>query len=110
MLATLVIKRTRLLSVAAIYLLHSDQSAAADLDRGRAIAAQWCNECHVVTMGQVRGSDTAPPFSEINRTPGLNENRLSEFLSAPEHSRMPNLSLTRSEIADLVAYIKSQQR
>jgi len=34
--------------------------------------------------------------------------RLSQFLASPPHSRMPNLSLTRSEIADLVAYIKAQ--
>ena len=35
---------------------------------------------------------------------------LAVFLATPHHSRMPNLSLSRSEIADLVAYIKGRVR
>ncbi|MFK0278556.1 c-type cytochrome [Ensifer sp. NPDC090286] len=101
----------RTLKLAAVVtLLLWSPSIAADLARGRAIAARWCDECHVVAPRQVAGSDSVPPFSQIRKSERLDEARLRFFLSAPQHSRMPDLSLTRAEIADLVAYIKSQQR
>lgn len=102
-------ERTRVLQVAAVLLLlHSGQSGAADLARGRAIANRWCSECHVTAPGQLRGSDNVPTFSEMKKSGKLDAARLSTFLSAPQHSRMPDLSLTRAEIADLTAYIMSQ--
>lgn len=102
--------RTRTLQVAAVFLLlHSNQGGAADLARGRAIASRWCSECHVIAPGQQRGSDNVPTFSEIKKSEKFDIARLSAFLSAPQHSRMPDLSLTRAEIADLAAYIKSQR-
>lgn len=102
--------RTKLLQFAAVLLLlQSDQGAAADLVRGRAIASRWCSECHVIGPGQQRGSDNVPTFAEINKAKQFNEVRLKAFLSAPRHSQMPDLSLTRAEIADLIAYIKSQR-
>ncbi|AFL52481.1 mono/diheme cytochrome c family protein [Sinorhizobium fredii] len=85
------------------------ESAAADRLRGRGIAQRWCSECHVVTPGQMRGSDTVPTFAQIRKSEQFDEAKLSDFLAAPHHSRMPNLSLTRSEIADLVAYIKAKR-
>ncbi|MBK5571356.1 cytochrome c family protein [Ensifer sp. 2YAB10] len=90
-------------------LLHIGHVAAADLAQGRTIAVRWCSECHIVAPGQGHGSDSVPTFAEISRTKDFNEAKLSAFLSAPQHSRMPNLSLTRSEIGDLVAYIKAQR-
>ncbi|WDZ81545.1 cytochrome c (plasmid) [Ensifer adhaerens] len=102
-------ERTRVLQVAAVFLLlHSGQSGSADLARGRAIANRWCSECHVTAPGQQRGSDNVPTFSEMKKSGKLDTARLSTFLSAPQHSRMPDLSLTRTEIADLTAYIMSQ--
>ncbi len=95
--------------VVVLFLMYGDQTAAADIARGRAIAARWCDECHVVAPGQERGSDSVPTFAEIAKTDRLDEARLSAFLAAPRHSRMPDLSLTRSEIADLIAYIKAQR-
>ncbi len=92
-----------------LLLMIIGESAAADRLRGRDIAQRWCSECHVVAPGQLRGSDTVPTFAQIGELEQFDEARLSAFLAAPHHSRMPNLSLTRSEIADLVAYIKSKQ-
>ncbi|MEY9199280.1 mono/diheme cytochrome c family protein [Sinorhizobium fredii] len=105
-------KRTRSLQCAAtvaLLLMGIGESAAADRLRGRGIAQRWCSECHVVAPGQVRGSDTVPTFAEIGESEQFDEASLSAFLAAPHHSRMPNLSLTRFEIADLVAYIKSKK-
>lgn len=92
----------------ALPLMVIGDSAAADRLRGRALAHRWCSECHVVAPGQVRGSDTVPTFAQIGESERFDERSLSAFLAAPHHSRMPNLSLTRTEIADLVAYIKSK--
>jgi mono/diheme cytochrome c family protein len=93
----------------ALVLMNGNESAAADRSRGRSIALRWCSECHVVAPGQSRGSDTVPTFAQIGESNRFDEATLSSFLAAPHHSRMPNLSLTRSEIADLVAYIKAKR-
>ncbi|MFD1326698.1 c-type cytochrome [Mycoplana ramosa] len=90
-----------------LLLTMAGESAAADPARGRDIAERWCSACHVVAPGQLRGSDTVPTFAQIGKSDKFDEAGLSVFLAAPHHSRMPNLSLTRSEIADLVAYIRA---
>ncbi len=96
--------------VISFFLLSFKEGAAADFVRGHSIAVRWCSECHVVAPGQGHGSDAVPTFAEIKASDRLDEAQLTAFLSAPEHSRMPNLSLTRSEISDLVAYIRAQRK
>lgn len=83
---------------------------AADSGRGRRTAERWCAECHVVAPGQRRASDAVPTFAQIGGSGRFTEATLAAFLANPHHSRMPNLSLTRSEIADLVAYIRRLAR
>ncbi|ASY65237.1 Cytochrome c552 (plasmid) [Sinorhizobium sojae CCBAU 05684] len=90
--------------------LLAGQSAAADWANGERIAERWCAGCHVVAPGQSRGSDMVPTFAEIGSSKRLDETGLTAFLSDPTHSRMPPLSLARSEISDLVAYIRRQAR
>lgn len=103
-------KRLVFLNIVSVsILLQVSHVPAADFARGHSIAVRWCSECHVVAPGQGHGSDSVPTFAEIGETEHLSGAKLSAFLSAPQHSRMPNLSLTRSEIADLVAYIKAQR-
>jgi mono/diheme cytochrome c family protein len=83
---------------------------AADSANGQRIAERWCAECHVVARGQRQASDAVPTFTEIGESRRFDETALAVFLASPHHSRMPNLSLSRSEIADLVAYIKGRVR
>lgn len=91
-------------AIAATFIVLSiGESTAADPARGRGIAERWCSECHVVEPGQLH----VPTFAQIRASEKFDEAGLLAFLAAPHHSRMPNLSLTRSEIADLVAYIKA---
>ncbi|MBB6303731.1 c-type cytochrome [Rhizobium leucaenae] len=94
--------------VVAFVLMLVDEGATADLARGRSIALRWCSQCHIVGPGQAHGSDSVPTFAEISESRHFQKELLPSFLAAPEHSRMPNLSLTQTEIADLVAYIKAQ--
>ncbi|CCM75358.1 c-type cytochrome [Rhizobium mesoamericanum] len=86
------------------------ESTAADPRNGERIAERWCSGCHIVTSGQQQGSDQIPTFAQIGRSGRFDEQSLGVFLRAPHHSRMPNLSLTRSEVADLVAWIESHSR
>jgi mono/diheme cytochrome c family protein len=82
-------------------------AAAADVNRGATLAKLWCQNCHVVSAQQTTGSTQAPPFSEVAKQPGFDASRLALFLLAP-HPRMPDMNLTRSEAADLAAYIETQ--
>jgi mono/diheme cytochrome c family protein len=80
---------------------------AADPGNGRRLAERWCQACHVVTPTQVRAAtDQAPPFATIAKTPGLDAAKIALFLLDP-HPKMPDMGLSRSEAADLAAYIVS---
>jgi len=94
----------------AMLLSSAGESMAADSTNGQRIAERWCGGCHLVTPGQQQASDAVPTFAQIGASERFDEAALAAFLANPHHSRMPNLSLSRSEIADLVAYIKLQVR
>jgi mono/diheme cytochrome c family protein len=96
--------------VVVLLMTSAGRGAAADSANGRRIAKRWCAECHVVAPQQRQASDAVPTFAEIGRSTRFDEATLAAFLADPHHSRMPNLSLSRSEIADLVAYIKGRVR
>lgn len=72
---------------------------------GRDIAQRWCAACHVVEPGQRDASSDVPSFADIaaRRT---DLDALAAFLADP-HPVMPDMSLTREEIRNLVAYIGS---
>lgn len=76
-----------------------------DALKGGVIARRWCAACHVVASDQTTANADAPPFSDIAaRRP--NSKKLAAFLADP-HPKMPDMNLTRKEIADIVAYIRS---
>jgi mono/diheme cytochrome c family protein len=79
-------------------------ASAADADHGRTLARRWCATCHVVAANQQRPTGEAPPFAVIAKRPDFDATKLANFLLDP-HPKMPNMSLTRPEAADLVAYI-----
>jgi mono/diheme cytochrome c family protein len=78
----------------------------ADAQNGLRIAQRWCASCHLVTAGQRTTTDQAPPFSTIARIPNFDASKIALFLFDP-HLKMPDMSLTRDEAADLAAYIAS---
>ncbi len=78
-----------------------------DAAAGQHLAEGWCAACHVVGPGQANGtSNGAPPFMAIARMKSTTPTALAVFLQTP-HGRMPDLHLTRQEIADVSAYIIS---
>jgi mono/diheme cytochrome c family protein len=90
--------------LATILLVTLAAPARADAARGAAIAERWCASCHVIGPGRGGSVPQGPPtFPQVARS-GLTADQLRAFLSHP-HGAMPDLSLTRAEIDDLVAYI-----
>jgi len=77
----------------------------ADAAKGSQLAQQWCANCHVTSSGRAGNVQEGPPsFPTIARTKTADQ--LRAFLSHP-HGAMPDLSLTRAEIDDLVGYIET---
>lgn len=81
--------------------------AAADLDRGQALAERWCGNCHVVSRsapaGRADGLPTLPAIAAKRETTAAS---LRGIMSAP-HGRMPDLSLGARDQDDLIAYVLS---
>jgi mono/diheme cytochrome c family protein len=80
-------------------------AAHANAADGQRLAQRWCAGCHVIDGGSAGSVPQGPPSFRIVAQ-RLDAGRLRAFLSRP-HAPMPDLSLTRAEIADLVAYIES---
>ncbi|ESR23406.1 c-type cytochrome [Lutibaculum baratangense] len=80
--------------------------ARGDARAGEEIANRWCATCHIVSEGQERGSAAVPTFMEIAARSEGDLAWLDGFLADP-HPMMPDMSLTRQEIQDLVSYIAS---
>lgn len=81
-------------------------AVAADVKHGEKLARQWCANCHVIGGEQAAGGDAAPTFASIAETAAERTDDLKAWLADP-HPPMPDLSLTRYEIDDLLAYIES---
>jgi mono/diheme cytochrome c family protein len=79
-------------------------AAPSDPDHGKVIAKRWCAACHVVSSGQKEASADVPSFFYVARH--MDKRDLTSFLTDP-HPKMPDMSLTRQEIDDLTAYIRS---
>jgi mono/diheme cytochrome c family protein len=77
---------------------------AADPDNGERLARRWCSPCHVVASDQRGPTGEAPPFATIAAKPDFDAARLA-FFSLEPHPKMPNMQLSRTEAADLAAYI-----
>ncbi len=96
-------------AIAFLVLLATPVGAfAADTEKGEIIAKRWCATCHLVSPDQTTANSDVPSFASIAHRK-LSSEGLRVFLSNP-HPRMPDMSLTRSEIADIVAYIRSLGR
>jgi len=80
--------------------------AAGDAEAGKALAAQWCQSCHVIAPGGPKASDSAPSFQQVAQDPATTEGGLRAWLFDP-HPPMPNLNLSQPQIDDLTAYILS---
>src|SRR4051812_44584738 len=87
-----------------LFLLAIPAALAANADKGAQVAQQWCANCHLIGGPTAGSMQQGPPsFRDIGSR--LTGSQLRTFLTHP-HGAMPDLSLTRAEIEDLVAYIE----
>ena len=87
----------------ATLLVAGSEAIAADSRNGQQLAQQWCANCHVIGGSASPSVQQGPPnFTAVARD--RTSEQLHVFLSHP-HPPMPDLSLTRSEIDDLIAFI-----
>jgi mono/diheme cytochrome c family protein len=82
------------------------QGLLGNAERGEWLAERWCSTCHVVSTSQEQGTTEAPTFRSIAERSPEEIDALGLFLMDP-HPPMPDLSLTREEIRDLLSYIAS---
>lgn len=73
-------------------------------EHGKVIARTWCANCHLVSSNQTRANADVPSFSSIAQRLPADAEVLAAFIANP-HPPMPNLSLSRQDIQDLLAYI-----
>lgn len=92
--------------VAAAVAAGAAPALAANADNGANLAKRWCSTCHVVSPAQTQASADAPPFASIAQKPGFSAAQVALFLLDP-HPKMPNMNLTRTEAADIAAYIET---
>ncbi len=82
----------------------SASAMVADAAQGEKIARRWCAACHLVAPDQKEASADVASFAAAARHKTNAE--LADFLTDP-HPKMPDMMLSREEIADLVAYMRS---
>lgn len=89
-------------------ILAASAAFAADADNGRRLAQMRCVPCHAVDAAPHREVAQAPPFDTISRKFALQPEALA-FAMLDPHPRM-NVTLTRREVEDIAAYIKTLAR
>jgi hypothetical protein len=89
---------------------RSQGAGGGDSAAGQRLSETWSSTCHVVPPKQRSGtSNGAPTFAAVAAQKSITPIALNAFLQTPHH-RMPDLHLSRDEIAGVPAYILSLRR
>jgi mono/diheme cytochrome c family protein len=75
-----------------------------DPARGKQLAERLCATCHLVDASQEQANADVPSFHEIAGKTGQTAGAIMAHIVLPKHP-MPTIPLTKSELADLAAYI-----
>lgn len=98
-------KHVSTVAAAVLFAALASPVLAADADNGLKISQRWCASCHVVAPDQKSGSADVPTFADIARRT-TESKPLAVFLATP-HGKMPDMTLSQPEIADIIAYIRT---
>jgi len=79
-----------------------------DPENGKQLAQRLCSNCHLVESGQEHAVADVPSFHEIANMEGQTEGSIMGKIIIPKHP-MPVIPITKSELADLAAYIMSMK-
>jgi mono/diheme cytochrome c family protein len=92
-------------TIARLLILMPGAAWAQDVERGQELAVRWCANCHVVgRTADAASANGLPTFPAIAASPRTTPESLRAKMTA-QHGRMPDLSLSRRQQDDLVAYI-----
>jgi hypothetical protein len=90
-------------TLAAPLVLPGQALAAASAETGMQVAERRCSSCHATSPEQGEASADVPSFMSIAERSQNDLEWLEAFLADP-HPPMPDMSLTRQEIQDLIAH------
>lgn len=93
--------------IVGVAVLVSQAALAADAAKGKIVAQRWCASCHVVAKDQSKGSVDAPTFAAISA--GRTVAQIKGAL-VTAHTQMPDMSLTREEVENLIVYLQTQAK
>jgi mono/diheme cytochrome c family protein len=96
----------RIAALVALALLSSAtvvQAASGNAEAGRQLVTRSCSSCHATEAAKT-ATDGAPPFTLIAKTNRERPAWIRGWLMSP-HPPMPNISLSRQQIDDIVAYL-----
>jgi cytochrome c len=80
---------------------------APSADRGRDLAQRLCSSCHLTPDAPIASVPASvPPLRAIANRPGQTGDNIILTLMRP-HAPMPDLSLTRIEILDLLFFLET---
>jgi len=101
----------RVVVASSLVLMFTPAAAAADADRGQAIARENCGRCHAIGRISPSPHKDAPPFRYVARqgNPADLEEALAEGIVVG-HKDMPEIRLSPREINDFIAYLQRLRR
>ena len=78
-------------------------AASGNAEAGRQLAIRSCSSCHAIDAAKT-ATDNAPPFAAVAKTNKERPAWIRGWLTQP-HPPMPNISLSRQQIDDIIAYL-----
>jgi len=101
----------RALSVLLLFCSAAAEAQPAQVQRGRAIAAANCAQCHAIDRTGASPLAAAPAFRDLHHRYPVSQ--LAESLAegiVTAHPAMPEFRMTRSQISDFLAYLRTLER
>jgi mono/diheme cytochrome c family protein len=88
--------------------LMAEQVGVGDPQAGFVYAKEVCANCHAVVSNETSPVPEAPAFAEIASRPGMSAQTLLVWMQT-QHPTMPNITLEREDLMDVIAYILSHK-
>jgi mono/diheme cytochrome c family protein len=88
--------------------LMAEEIEVGDAKAGFAYAKEVCANCHAIVSNETSPAAGATAFDEIANTPGMSAKALLVWMQT-RHPTMPNITLEREDLMDVIAYILSRK-
>ncbi len=88
--------------------LMAEEIETGDVQAGFAYAKEVCANCHAIVSNETSPVPEATAFDEIANRPGMSAKALLVWMQT-RHPTMPNITLEREDLMDVIAYILSRK-